>query len=38
MEKDLKLFVYPGENGFKIPREDDNVLFCEEPLSKSLST
>ena len=27
MEKDLKLFVYPGENGFKIPREDNNVAY-----------
>ena len=27
MEKDLKIFVYPGENGFKIPREDNNVAY-----------
>ena len=27
MGKDLKLFVYSSENGFKIPREDDNVAY-----------
>ena len=27
MEKDLQLFVYSSENGFKIPREDDNVAY-----------
>ena len=27
MQKDLKLFVYPDENGFKIPREDKDVAY-----------
>ena len=27
METGLKVFVYPSENGFKIPGEDDNVTY-----------
>ena len=35
MEKDLKLLVYPGENGFKIPRENDNVAYFVKNLYQS---
>ena len=35
MEKDLKLFVYPSENGFKIPKEDDNVAYFVKNLYQS---
>lgn len=35
MQKDLKLFVYPAENGFKIRREDDNVAYFVKNLYQS---
>nr|POE52340.1 putative glycosyltransferase [Quercus suber] len=35
MEKNLKLYVYPGENGFKIPGEDDNVAYFLKNLYQS---
>lgn len=35
MEKDLKLFVYPNENGHKIPREDEGVAHFMKNLDQS---